>query len=146
MLSNKKFSLSAIPQCRWNVLDLLNIVGKDAARAYIFLDVDMSWADKLRATFAEHGQHVTVTAILLKAIATAQRLYPQSLQGYLPFNMRVTYHDVVAGFTVERFVDKEPAVFFGMIEKPEQKSLPQIAAELKEYGTRKIEELPKLNF
>jgi pyruvate/2-oxoglutarate dehydrogenase complex dihydrolipoamide acyltransferase (E2) component len=105
----------------------------------------MSWADKLRAQFAAKGDHVTVTAILLKAIATAQRLNPQSLQGYLPFNMRVNYHEIVAGFTVERFVGKDPAVFFGKIEKAEYKSLPEIAAELREYGTAQIENVPVLN-
>jgi len=140
-----KFSLSTIPRHRWNVLDLLNIIAQDAARAYIFFDVDTSWANKLRAKLAESGEHITITAILLKAIATAQRLYPQSLQGYLPFNLRVNYHEIVAGFTIERFINDEPGVFFGSILRPDQKSLPEIAAELRGYGTAKIEDLPTIN-
>lgn len=144
MAGKKRFSLTNIPRCRWNVLDLLTIIGRDAARAYLFLDVDMSWADRLRKQLADRGEHVTITAILLKAIATAQRVYPQSLQGYLPFNMRVNYHEIAAGFTVERIVENEPAVFFGVIEQPERKSLIQIAKELKEYGASKVSEVPRL--
>jgi hypothetical protein len=145
MKPHRKFSMSWIPRARWNVLDMLTIIGRDAAGAYLFLDIDMSWADKLRAQFAAGGDHVTITAILLKAIATAQRLNPQSLQGYLPFNMRVNYHEIVAGFTIERLVGTDPAVFFGVIEKPEYKTLPEIAAELRDYGTVKIEHIPTLH-
>ncbi len=144
MKEKSRFSLSSIPRSRFNVIDLLKIVGRDAARGYLFSDVDMSWAQELRAKLAEKGENITVTAILLKAIARAQRLYPQSLQGYLPFNMRVNYHEIVAGFTVEKVVDSDPAVFFGCIEGPERKTLVQIASELRDYGVGKISEVPTL--
>jgi pyruvate/2-oxoglutarate dehydrogenase complex dihydrolipoamide acyltransferase (E2) component len=144
MKLKKPFSLSNVPRCRWNVLDLVTIVARDAARGYIFLDVDMSVAERLRAQFSTKGEHVTITAILLKSIATAQRLCPQSLQGYLPFNLRINYHEIVAGFTVERIVENQAGVFFGIIEHPEEKSLPEIAKELKQYGTGEIEEVPRL--
>ena len=144
MTAKDKFSLSSIPRCRWNVVDLLKIVGGDAAHGYLFLDVDMTWAQKLREKLAEKGENVTVTAILLKAIARAQRLCPQSLQGYLPFNLRVNYHEIVAGFTIERVIGSDAAVFFGCIEEPERKTLGQIASELRDYGAGKISEIPRL--
>jgi pyruvate/2-oxoglutarate dehydrogenase complex dihydrolipoamide acyltransferase (E2) component len=144
MQEKTKFTLSNVPRCRWNVLDLLTIFGRGAARGYLFLDVDMTEAEQFRAKLSQRGDRITVTAILLKAIATAQRLYPQSMQGYMPLNLRLNIHEIAGGFTVERMIDDKPAVFFGVIDKPQEKEITQIAAELREFGASEIAQQPKL--
>lgn len=142
--TGKGFSISPLPRIRWNVVDLITIVGREAARAYLFFDMDMSWAVRLRQRFVDQGDHVTFTAIFLKAIAIAQKAHPMSRQGYLPFNRRVTFNDISAGFTVERCIESQPAVFFGVIEKPDEKSLEQIASELRHYALDPIAEVARL--
>lgn len=140
-----QFSTSELARCRWNVLDMINVIGKGAVATYMFADIDMSWAEQLRKKLHEQGKKVTVTAILLKAIAVAQRTHPASRTALLPFGKTVIFHDIVAGFTVERFVGSQPAVFFGAIKGPDTKPLEEIARELKEYAEQEFEDVHHLN-
>lgn len=140
-----KYSLSWLARCRWNVLDMINIVGNGAVPTYMFYDVDMTWVESLRARMKEVGCKLTVTAILLKAIGIAQRWHPASRSAILPWGRTVTFNDIVAGFTVERFVNSQPAVFFGAIQAPDEKPLIEIAEELRAYGEDEISEVPQLD-
>lgn len=139
----KAFSLSWLPRGRWNVLDLIDM-GRKAVPTYLFCDIDMTWAEELRKTLAAYGHKVTVTAILLKAIAVAQRAHPASRTALLPWGRVVTFNRIVAGFTVERFVDCGPAVFFGAILDADSKPVEQIAQELRDYAEKEIHQIPQL--
>lgn len=112
--------------------------------ATLFIDVDMSACREMKREFEARGQELTETAILLKAVALAQRKHPRSKAYSLPFLRLVTPEKIVAGFTVERDVYGEPAVFFGTIASPETKSLGEIMAELKQYVQLPISEHPVL--
>jgi len=101
----------------------------------------MSWVSAVRETLRQAGNRVTVTAFIMKAIGIAQRNNPQSRTEVLPWGRRVTYDDIVAGFTVERNVKNMPSVFFGEILDPDRKSLCEIADELFAYSTKQITEL-----
>src|SRR5271167_2816837 len=70
------FCTLGLARSRWNVLDLIKMVGRESIPAYLFYDIDMTWAENLRKKFAALGYKTTVTAILLKAIAIAQRAHP----------------------------------------------------------------------
>ncbi len=129
---------------RWNVLDSITIVAKGTVPTYIFCDIDMSWAEDYRTRCLEQGYKVTITAILLKAIAIAQRTHPLSRTCVLPWGRRVVFHNIVAGFTVERYIDNQPCVFFGKIDSPDSKPITQIAAELREYAEKEIAEVFQL--
>lgn len=139
------FSVSSVPRCRWNVLDLVTIFGGDARPGYLFCNVDLSWADRLVAALAERGVRVTVTAILIKAIAMAQRKHPLSRSIMLPFGKKLALESIMAGFTVERFITGQPAVFFGVIENPVEKSVEEIASELSAYSKNDIASIPQLS-
>lgn len=143
--SSGRFSLSSLARCRWNVLDLINVIGRGSVPTYIFADVDMTWAENLRKRLKEMGYKTTVTAILLKAIAIAQRTHPLSRTTVLPWGKTVLFNNIVAGFTVERFVNSHPAVFFGAIDKADTKSVQEIAAELKSYAEDDMEKVPHLD-
>lgn len=67
------YSISKLPRPRWNVLDLIEVMNKGNVPTYLLCDVDMTWAEDLRLRLKSVGTKVTVTAILLKAIAIAQR-------------------------------------------------------------------------
>ena len=69
------------------------------------------------------------------------RKWPRAV---LPWGRTVIFHDIVAGFTVERFVGSHPAVFFGAIDHPDTKSVAEIAQELKTYGEEEISDVPQL--
>jgi len=140
-----KISFSWLARCRWNVLDMINIIGNGAVPTYLFCDIDMGWAEELRQKLMASGKRVTVTAILLKAIAIAQRTHPASRSALLPWGRTVTFHDIVAGFTVERFVGTQPTVFFGAIDGPDRKPIDQIADELRQYAERGLDEVPHLD-
>lgn len=144
-MTNLNFSKSTLARARWNVLDLINVFGRQSIPTYIFLDVDMTFVENLRVRLKEMGKKVTVTAILLKAIAIAQRAHPESRTAILPWGRTVTFHDIVAGFTVERYVGATPAVFFGAIERADTKSVEEIASELKQYGESDMSEIPQLS-
>jgi pyruvate/2-oxoglutarate dehydrogenase complex dihydrolipoamide acyltransferase (E2) component len=93
---------------------------------------------------AKRGIRVTVTAVLIKAIALAQKLHPLSRSIILPWGRIVNVPHITAGFTVERIIDGEPVVYFGTIYDPVDKSVEQIASELYEYKTSEIDALPQL--
>lgn len=139
------FTLGDLPRPRWNVLDLIQIIGRDSVPTYLFCDIDMTWAEELRKKLKSYGQKVTVTAILLKAIGIAQRSHPESRTAVLPFGKTVTFNDIVAGFTVERVIGQQPAVFFGAIENPDTKSVEEIAGELRQYAESDMETVHHLN-
>ncbi len=50
----------------------------------------------------------------------------------------------IAGFTVERMIGLQPAVFFGIIKDVHKMPLAQIAQELNRYGTAEIMSVPQL--
>jgi hypothetical protein len=142
---SKNISFSWLARCRWNVLDMINVIGRGSVPTYMFYEIDMTWAEELRLQLKEKGIKVTATAILLKAIGIAQRLHPASRTAILPWGRTVTFNDIVAGFTVERYVGQQPAVFFGAIESPDSKPLVQVAEELRAYGEDEISSVPQLD-
>jgi pyruvate/2-oxoglutarate dehydrogenase complex dihydrolipoamide acyltransferase (E2) component len=123
---------------------MINIVGKNTVPTYLFCDIDMSWVESLRLKMKDNGERVTVTAFLLKAIGIAQRSHPHSRTAVLPWGRIVTFNEIVAGFTVERFVGCQPAVFFGAITSPDTKSVQDIADELRAHTECEFEEVPQL--
>lgn len=126
------------------IIDLLLHVGNMAVPAVIYMDIDMTWANDFRKRLKRAGQNVTVTAILLKAIAIAQKIHPESRTEWLPFGRRVIYEDIVAGFTVEREINGQQTVLLGEIESPIEKSIEQIGAELKEHAEYPVESVKPL--
>lgn len=143
-MGGKAWSDSHLSRWRWNVLDMVTVIASGAVPTYLFCEIDMSFAENLRQQLAAKGVHVTPTAILLKAIALAQRATPASRSAALPFGRMVTFNHIVAGFTVERTIDGQPCVFFGTIESPDTKPLAEIASELKAYAECSIDDLPQL--
>lgn len=138
------FSLSWLARPRWNVLDLITIFGRESIPSYLFCDLDLSSAEELKAQLSKEGTHITITAILIKAIALAQTKHPLSRTVALPWGKPFLITEIIAGFTVERTVDDKPAVFIGTIENPLDKSVAQIADELNMYNTRRISDIPQL--
>jgi len=138
------YTVSKIPRPRWNVLDMINAVNKGNVPTLLLCDIDVTWAEHLRGQLKEHGCKTTVTAILLKAIAIAQRSHPESRTTRLPWGKLVTFRDIVAGFTVERYIGSQPAVFFGAIKDADTKPIVEIANELKGFGSAEMEDVPDL--
>lgn len=139
------FTYSQLERSRWNVLDLITIVSKDAVPATVFCDVDMEWVKELKGEFHKKGIRLTETAIFLKAIATAQASFPASRSLALPFGLLAVLERICGGFTVERFVDGKPAVFFGTIDEPHKKDLQAIMQELITFSDNSIVNQPELN-
>jgi hypothetical protein len=139
------FTTHDIPRPRWNVLDLINVINKGSVPTLMTCDIDMTWAETLRSQLKEMGYRTTVTAILLKAIAIAQRSHPESRTTRLPWGRLVTFRDIVAGFTVERFIGSQPAVFFGAIENADTKPVVDIARELKAYAEADLGDVDHLD-
>jgi pyruvate/2-oxoglutarate dehydrogenase complex dihydrolipoamide acyltransferase (E2) component len=137
----KGFHFSKLPRLRWNILDMINIVGAGSVPTYFFLDIDMTWAEELRAALCKQGVRVTATAFLLKAIAIAQRSHPDTRTAMLPFGRTVVFNDIVAGFTVERFIGSQPTLFFGAIEEPDTKSIADISEELRSHADGDVEKV-----
>lgn len=133
-----------IPRSRLTIIDLLRVVNSRARPGHLICEFDSTYADNLRKSLANKGIRVTVTAILLKAIAIAQMTHPRSRTEALPFRGEVTYHEIVAGFTAERVVNGQPTVFLGEIDAPITKSLHQIALELKDYGEAPLDDVKPL--
>ncbi|MBK9145120.1 MAG: 2-oxo acid dehydrogenase subunit E2 [Candidatus Melainabacteria bacterium] len=129
---------------RRTILDLLRIIHSKAVPGYLIGEFDCTYANELRKTLASRGSRVTVTAILLKAVAIAQQEHPRSRTEVLPFGREVTYHDIVAGFTAERVINGQPTVFLGEIDAPITKPLREIALELKDYGDAPIADVRPL--
>lgn len=120
---------------------MVNIVGGDSVPTYFFLDVDMTWAEELRATFAKYGNRITATALLLKAIGIAQRAHPDTRTAMMPFGRTVVFNNIVAGFTVERLIGTQPTLFFGAIEGVDSKSVAEIAEELRAHAEDDVEKV-----
>ncbi len=112
---------------------------------YLWADIDMTWSEEFRKKLKDAGVKTTVTAILLKAIAIAQRTHPASRTAIYPWGKMVTFNDIVAGFTVERNVGTQPAVFFGAIDAPDTKSVEEITQELQAYGAADFKEVKPLD-
>lgn len=139
--TQKGFHFSKLPRLRWNILDMINIVGADSVPTYFFQEIDMTWVEEFRATLAKHGIRVTATAFLLKAIAIAQRAHPDTRTAMLPFGRTVVFNNIVAGFTVERFIGSQPTLFFGAIEKPDTKTIAEISEELRAHAEADLEKV-----
>jgi pyruvate/2-oxoglutarate dehydrogenase complex dihydrolipoamide acyltransferase (E2) component len=139
------FTTSDIPRPRWNVLDMINVINKGTVPTLVTCEVDMQWAENLRAQLKEMGYKTTVTALLLKAIAIAQRSHPESRTCRLPWGRLVTFRDITAGFTVERYIGSQPAVFFGAIENPDTKPVTEIASELQSYASADLDKVNHLD-
>ncbi|MBK9145545.1 MAG: 2-oxo acid dehydrogenase subunit E2 [Candidatus Melainabacteria bacterium] len=129
---------------RFNVLDLLNLFGQKALMYHMFADLDMTRVQAYREQARLEGKRITITAFLLKAISMAQVEHPVSRTFFLPPLRAVTYNNIVGGFTVERMINGSPAVFFGEIERPHEKSLEEIARSLEEFAEDPIDSVPKL--
>lgn len=140
----KKYTTASVPRGRGTVIDLLSVISNNAKPGHLICDVDMSWVSSIRETMLQAGSRITITAFFMKAIAIAQRTNPQSRTEVLPWGKRVTYDDIVAGFTVERDVESKPSVFFGEILAPDSKSLSELASEIKSYSMSRIDEIASM--
>jgi len=138
------FEYVKLHHARWNIFDMINTAGRAAIPATLFYDIDISWTEALREKFAALGQKITITAVLLKAIAIAQIKHPATRTVMLPGGQLIQLNKLQGQFTVERFVDEQPAVFFGAIKEPDQKPITDITKELQTYGSAPIEEVPQL--
>jgi pyruvate/2-oxoglutarate dehydrogenase complex dihydrolipoamide acyltransferase (E2) component len=142
--SKKDFSLCWFQRRRWNILDLIQLVEAGSVPTYLIVDINMTWAENLRLDLARKGIRITVTSLLLKAIGIAQRSHPETRSALLPWGQTMIMNRIVAGFTVEKMVNDEPAVYLGVIKNPDTKPLIEISRELQEYGERSIADVPQL--
>lgn len=141
---NSRYQISDMPRARGGILDVIHIASRPVPAATLWLDVDMTWAEKLRKEYEQRGCKITMTAIVLKAIGIAQMDHPYSRTVMLPWGSTMQLNEIVAGFTVERVVDGVPGVFLGTVRDPHTKSLEQIGDELKSFGTKSMEEVADL--
>jgi pyruvate/2-oxoglutarate dehydrogenase complex dihydrolipoamide acyltransferase (E2) component len=125
------------------VLELLEL-GKKALTAYMCCDIDMSRVEKLRKKMRQEQQPATITAFLLKAIATVHLNHPECRTAYFPNSRLVICDDIVAGITVERIITDEPVVFFGEIEAPQNKTIQELSLALRECSQSDIMLVPRL--
>jgi len=139
-----RYQISGMPRARGGILDVIHIASRPVPAAPIFLDVDMTWAENLRKEYEKRGCKITMTAIVLKAIGLAQVDHPFSRTVMLPWGATLQLNEIVAGFTVERYIDGVPGVFLGTVRDPHLKSLEQIGDELKAFGTKSMEEVADL--
>ena len=140
----KKFTCGSLARGRKTVVDLLTMIAPAAVPIYLIRDINMTWANEVKAKLHARGIKITGTAILMKAIAEAQRLHPASRSDILPFGRMATYENVVGGFTIERQENGNDTVFFGEIESPDKKSLSGIAEELVRYARTEVSQLAPL--
>ena len=138
------FEYVKLHPARLNLLDMINIVGRASIPATLFYDIDMTWLEKTKKRFADRERKVTVTAFLIRAIAIAQIKHPMTRTQMMPDGRLVRFNKVRAQFTVERFIDEEPALFFGDIANPDSKDIHTISEELRMHGTEPIDKLPQL--
>jgi pyruvate/2-oxoglutarate dehydrogenase complex dihydrolipoamide acyltransferase (E2) component len=139
------FQYVKLHHARWNLVDMINTAGRASIPATLFYDIDVTWTEALREKFAALGHKVTVTAILLKTIAIAQHAHPYSRTIMLPNEKLIQVNTLEAQFTVERFVEEQPAVFFGAIKQPDKKSITDINKELHAHSTEPVESIPQLH-
>ena len=140
-----KYSVSETARGRWNLLDLIGAVGRKAVPTYIFSEVDATWAEELQRNYEQAGRQISFNAILLKAIGVAQREHPLSRTVALPWGRTALLNDIVAGFTIERYIDEgtNPSVFLGSIESPDHKSIEDITRELNNMAEADIDSVPQ---
>lgn len=136
---------SLLPRSRWNVIDLVTVVNREIIPTYYFFDIDMTSAQQWRCQLTGQGEHISITAILLKAIATAQMAHPISRTFMLPNGKRELFSHITAGFTVEKSVGDQPCVFFGVINDAQRKSITRITSELNDYADKNIDQLAQLS-
>lgn len=125
-------------------MDLITIIAGQTRPAHILSEINMEKVEELRKIMAEGGSKVTVTAILLKVISLAQLTHIHSRGYRLPTGFYVPRKEPVAGFTVERNVGTQAAVFFGTIHDAHIKPLAQIGKELAAYGSADLMAVPQL--
>ncbi|CAN5585823.1 hypothetical protein BH11CYA1_BH11CYA1_24770 [soil metagenome] len=138
------YTTSSFHRARWNVMDMITLISTKTIPTHILTDFDMEEAEILRSKLSTEESKVTVTAIILKAIAIAQLSNPQTRALRLPLGHIIQRKEPVAGFTVERMIGTQPAVFFGIINDAHTKPLAQIAKELQNHGTGEIMSVPQL--
>ena len=138
------YTTSSFPRARWNVMDMITLISTKTIPTHILTDFDMEEAEILRAKLSTKESKVTITAIILKAIAIAQVTNPQTRALRLPLGKIVQRKEPVAGFTVERMVGTQATVFFGIIKDAHTKPLAQIAKELHDHGTADLMKVPQL--
>ncbi len=152
-LAPSSYTTSSFHRARWNVLDLITVFAGRTIPASIFCDIDMEAAEHLRQRLSNDEQKITITAVILKAIAIGQKSHPTSRSYRLGLGKLITTPKPVAGFTVERMLSKsnefsqsgdQAAVFFGVIDDTQTKPLRQIAAELAAYGNGDYKQVPQL--
>jgi hypothetical protein len=143
-MNEPAFTKSSFHRARWNVMDLITIIAGQTKPAHILSDINMEAVETLRENLAEGGSKVTVTAIILKAISVAQLSHPRSRCYKLPLGKIVDRKEPVAGFTVERMIGEQAAVFFGNIHNAHVKPLAEIGKELAAYGGGDIMKVPQL--
>ena len=124
---------------------MINLIGRASVPATLFYDIDVTWTEDIRAKFESLGCKVSITALLIRAIAIAQRKHPASRTVMLPNNKLIQLNDIEAQFTVERFVDEQPALFFGSVKEPDSKPIVEINEELRSYGKDAIDSVPQLD-
>ncbi len=125
-------------------MDMITLISTKTIPTHILTDFDMEEAEVLRTKLSTGGNKVTITAIILKAIAIAQLSHPQTRAFRLPLGTIIQRKEPIAGFTVERMIGQQPAVFFGTIKDAHKMPLTQIAQELQRYGTAEIMSVPQL--
>lgn len=143
-MTKNNYKTAPVPRGRGTVIDLLSVISSKAKPGHLICDIDLSWVSSERKTLLLSGSRVTITAFIMKAIGIAQRDNPQSRTEVLPWGKRVTYNNIVAGFTVERDVDHKDTVFFAEVSEPDSKSLSELASEIKTYSQNQIGEIAPL--
>lgn len=141
---DRDFEYVKLHRARWNLIDMIKIVSSASIPATLFYDIDVSWTEALRDRYAALGYKVTVTAVLLKAIAIAQLAHPCSRTVMLPNGRLIQLNKLEGQFTVEKFVDEQPAVFFGSVKQPHKKAITEIGTELEAYAQQPIADVPQL--
>lgn len=125
-------------------MDMITLISTKTIPTHILTDFDMEEAEILRSKLSTKDNKITITAIILKAIAIAQLSHPETRAYKLPLGPIINRPTPIAGFTVERMIGNQPAVFFGIIEAAHAKSLTQIAKELQNHGTADLMTVPQL--
>jgi hypothetical protein len=82
-------------------------------------------------------------ALFIKAYALVAARTPALRRAYLPFPWPHLYEvdESVASVAVAREYDGEPAVFFGLVRRPDRQPLGKLAALLHEWKTRPVERI-----
>ena len=88
--------------------------------------------------------HVSWCAIFIKAYSIVSATHPELRRAYLPVIWPHLYeHPInVASFSLERTYRGEEGVFFAQVPNPEQLSLAELDALVRNYKTAPIEDVP----